>query len=318
MARQPRIEYEGAFYHVTSRGNLKQNIYFEDSDREKYLAILGRIKERYCCIIHAYVLMDNHFHLLIETPRANLHQLMQNLNTSYTVFINRKYHRSGHLFQGRYKAIIVDKDMYLLALSRYIHLNPVRAGVVRSPDQYRWTSYEEYVGHRVLGVVNTWDTLSHFSGDPAKAVAQYKSFVESGIEGTDSPFKDLRAGIVLGREDFVEEKLKAMVRDKGTDRELPALKKLRTKTSIGEVIKAVADHYGIDPDDLRRRSRRFSVQRKVAVYLAKIRSGQRNSSVAVHFGITTQAVTNVLTEMEKELERSARVREEIEGIKCKM
>ncbi len=251
MARQPRIEYEGAFYHVTSRGNLKQSIYFEDSDREKYLAILGRIKERYGCTFHAYVLMDNHFHLLIETPRANLHQLMQNLNTSYTVFINRKYQRSGHLFHGRYKAIIVDKDVYLLALSKYIHLNPVRAGTVRLPEQYRWSSYGEYIGPRGFGLVNTRDTLSHFSGDPAKAVAQYKSFVESAIEGTDSPFKDLRAGIVLGGEDFVEEKLEALVRDKGADRELPALKRLRTEASIGEVIKVVADHYGLDSDHLR-------------------------------------------------------------------
>jgi REP element-mobilizing transposase RayT len=318
MARQPRIEYEGALYHVTSRGNLKQNIFFHDSDRKTYLAILGRIKERYGCILHAYVLMDNHFHLLVETPRANLHRLMQNLNTSYTVFINRKYHRSGHLFQGRYKAIIVEKDVYLLELSRYIHLNPVRAGTVRFPEQHRWSSYGEYVGHRGLGLINTRDTLSHFSGDPAKAVAQYKRFVESGIEGTDSPFMDLRAGVVLGREGFVKEKLEAMVRDKGADRELPALKRLRTKASIAQAIKAVAGHYGLDPDDLRRRSRRFSAQRKVAIYVAKIWSGQRNSSIAVHFGITTQAVTNVLTEMEKELEQSAGMREEIEGITGKM
>ena len=91
--------------------------------------------------------MDNHYHLLIETPLANLNQLMQNINTSYTVFINRKYRRSGHLFQGRYKAIVIDKDNYLLSLSRYIHLNPVRANIVDSPEQYRWSSYREYVGY---------------------------------------------------------------------------------------------------------------------------------------------------------------------------
>ncbi len=124
MARQLRIEYEGAFYHIISRGNQRNRIFFEDSDFMKFIEILKRTKERYNYILHAYCLMSNHYHLLIETPKANLNRLMQNINTSYTVFVNRKYRMSGHLFQGRYKAVVVDKDNYLLSLSKYIHLNP--------------------------------------------------------------------------------------------------------------------------------------------------------------------------------------------------
>jgi len=123
MARQLRVEFENAFYHVTSRGNQRDKIFYDAADRERFLEILSRTKERYGFLLHGYVLMDNHYHLLMETPKANLSQIMQNINTSYTVYVNRKYQRSGHLLQGRFKGIIVDKDRYLIALSRYIHLN---------------------------------------------------------------------------------------------------------------------------------------------------------------------------------------------------
>lgn len=134
MARQLRIEFNGAFYHITSRGNLRERIFFDDGDRRTFLEILKRTKERYGYLLHTYVLMDNHYHLLIETPKANLSQIMQNINTSYTVYINKRYQRSGHLFQGRFKGTIVDKDAYLVTLSRYIHLNPVRAKLVVRPE----------------------------------------------------------------------------------------------------------------------------------------------------------------------------------------
>jgi REP element-mobilizing transposase RayT len=141
MARQLRIECEGAFYHVTSRENQRGDIFFDDDDREIFLEILKRTKDRYGYLLHAYVLMGNHYHLLIETPKANLSQIMQNINTSYTVYVNRRYRRWGHLFQGRFKAIVVNKEDYLLRLSRYIHLNPVKSGMVTSPKDYRWTNY---------------------------------------------------------------------------------------------------------------------------------------------------------------------------------
>src|SRR3990170_8349518 len=163
MARPLRIEFEGAFYHITSRGNLRDRIFFDDKDRETFLEILRRTKERYGYLLHAYALMGNHYHLLIETPKANISQIMQNINTSYTVYVNRKYQRSGHLFQGRFKGIIVDKDEYLIALSRYIHLNPVRAKIVQKLEDYKWTSYKAFIGIGKNALVDTTDTLSYFS-----------------------------------------------------------------------------------------------------------------------------------------------------------
>ena len=130
------MEFEGAFYHITSRGNLRNRIFFDDKDREKFLDILRSTKARYGYHIHACALMENHYHLFLETPKANISQIMQNINTSYTVYINRRHKRSGHLFQGRFKGIIVDKETYLVVLSGYIHLNPVRAGIVKAPEDY--------------------------------------------------------------------------------------------------------------------------------------------------------------------------------------
>jgi putative transposase len=224
MARQLRIEYEGAFYHVTSRGNQRGKIFWDDKDRKKLKAILERTKERYGYLLHGYVFMPNHYHLLVETPRANIKQIMQNVNTSYTVFVNRKYCRSGHLFQGRYKAFIVDKERYLLELGRYIHLNPVRAKVVRRPEEFRWSSYRDYISTRKDGaVVDTDETLGFFSKRRGVAIKRYLEFVSEGIHGR-SPLESA-AGSILGDEQFRERVVKYLrsVPDKAA---IPEIRKI--------------------------------------------------------------------------------------------
>ena len=146
MARPLRIEFSGAIYHVTSRGNARCAIYEDDEDRRAFLSALDRVMVRFHWICHAYCLMDNHYHLLIETPEGNLSQGMRQLNGVYTQGFNRRHNRVGHLFQGRFKAIVVDRDSYLLELCRYIVLNPVRAGEVSRPEEYRWSSYRATAG----------------------------------------------------------------------------------------------------------------------------------------------------------------------------
>ena len=146
MARPLRIEFPGAVYHITSRGNERKKIFWDDQDRELYLARLDQIHERFHWHVHAYVLMSNHCHLLVETPMANLSRGMRQLNGVYTQEFNRRHGRVGHLFQGRFKAILVEEDNYLLEVSRYIILNPVRAGMVERPEEYRWSSYPSIIG----------------------------------------------------------------------------------------------------------------------------------------------------------------------------
>jgi REP element-mobilizing transposase RayT len=145
MARRERIEYAGAFYHVITRGNQRQKTFRDDRDRAKYLEILAHLKEVNRFRVHAYVLMVNHVHLLVETGEDPLSRIMQRVGSGYTQYFNRRHKLVGHLFQGRYKAILCDKDSYLLELSRYLHLNPVRAKVVKEPGEYRWSSYGAYV-----------------------------------------------------------------------------------------------------------------------------------------------------------------------------
>ena len=144
MARPLRIEFPGAIYHVTSRGNERKAVYKSQRDREKFISYLESATERYEAVIHVYCLMDNHYHLLIETPAGNLSQIMHHVNRVYTTYFNTKRSRAGHLFQGRYKAILIDADEYAKELSRYIHLNPVRAGIAETPTEYKWSSCQYY------------------------------------------------------------------------------------------------------------------------------------------------------------------------------
>ena len=148
MARPLRLQYPGAFYHVTSRGNERKSIFKTNRDRQKFLSYLESAYDRYGAIIHVYCLMNNHYHLLVETPRGNLSQILHHINGAYTAYFNTKMKRSGHLFQGRYKAILVEKDSYCQELSRYVHLNPVRTGLVKRPSEYHWSSYTYYIGQK--------------------------------------------------------------------------------------------------------------------------------------------------------------------------
>ena len=205
MARPLRIEFAGALYHVTSRGDGQEDIYLDDKDREIYLEVLADAQHRFNWTIHAYCLMSNHYHLLIETPDSNLAKGMRHLNGVYTQRFNRHHKRVGHVFQGRYKAILVQKDSYLLELSRYIVLNPVRAEMVRSVKDWPWSSYRATAG---LVDENKWLTtnwiLAAFSRKKRDAVQQYRAFVTKG-RNQPKPWEDLKNQIYLGDDNFVGE-----------------------------------------------------------------------------------------------------------------
>lgn len=204
MARPLRIEYPGAVYHVTSRGNAGQKIFRSDKDREYILELLAHLVERFRWSCHAYCLMDNHYHLVIETSEANLSRGMRQLNGAYTQRYNWKYRRSGHVFQGRYKAILVDKESYLLELCRYVVLNPMRAHLVEKPEDWKWSSYLFTAGLKKSPEFLTTDwVLGQFS--PRKKMAQnlYRLFVVEGIT-KESPWKDLKGQIFLGDKEFLE------------------------------------------------------------------------------------------------------------------
>lgn len=207
MARPLRIEFAGALYHVTSRGNRRDAIYESDLDRENFLMIIADVCQQYNWICHAYCLMDNHYHLLVETPEANLSKGMRQLNGRYTQTFNRTHQRVGHVFQGRYKAILIDKESYLLELSRYIVLNPVRAKMVYSVIEWQWSSYRAMIGQEIkpIWLNNEW-LLARFGQNKLAAIEAYKQFVSEG-KGLPSPWEQLKNQVFLGDDKFVESML---------------------------------------------------------------------------------------------------------------
>ena len=204
MSRPLRIGYSGALYHLTSRGNARGEIFFDNADREIFLNVLGAVVERFGWRIHAYCLMGNHYHLLAQTPQSNLSQGMRWLNGVYTQRFNRRHERVGHVFQGRFKSILVECDSYLLELARYIVLNPVRAGLANLPDHWRWSSYRATTGEQEappwLSV--SW-ILGQFGNSEAQARDLYRQFVAAGVH-QDSPWRNLRGQVLLGTEAFVQ------------------------------------------------------------------------------------------------------------------
>lgn len=204
MARPLRLEFAGALYHITSRGNRQEDIYENDADREAFILILDTVCEVYNWVCHAYCLMDNHYHLLIETPDANLSRGMRQLNGVYTQKFNRSHHRVGHVFQGRYQSILVEKENYLLELSRYIVLNPVRAGMVRTAREWPWSSYRSTTGQSEgLKCLHVDWLLSAFGKRKAVAIEGYKKFVSDGRKQT-SPWERLQRQVFLGSDQFIE------------------------------------------------------------------------------------------------------------------
>lgn len=215
MARHLRIEYPGAWYHFTCRGNERSRIFKDDADRKEFLSILKDSLEKYMVRLHGYVLMENHFHLILHTPSGNLNRFAQRFNTAYTVYYNRRHKRVGHLYQGRYKAILVEKDSYLLALSRYIHLNPVKvkkikklpiSGQIEYLRNYQWSSNP---GYGLLRYRNDFmcydDVLEYTGGDNMHGRKSYREFVEEGLlKDVSSPFEDVKGQVVLGNTSFVD------------------------------------------------------------------------------------------------------------------
>ncbi|MDP1767869.1 MAG: transposase [Nitrospirota bacterium] len=272
MARPLRLEFPGAVYHLTSRGNARQDIVADDRDRTDFLSLLAHVIDRYGWLCHAYCLMDNHYHLLIETLQPNLSLGMRQLNGRYTQAFNRRHERVGHLFQGRFTAILVEKEAHLLELCRYVVLNPVRAKMVTHPRQWAWSSYRATVGETTAPAWLTTDwVLSQFGQRMGPAREHYRTFVSEG-RGGPRPWEQLTGQIYLGSEAFVaEHQPNRVIRDvprKQTQAQRPTLRVLfqRNDTEAwliymayrqyGYRLAEIADHVGVHAATISRRLKR--------------------------------------------------------------
>ena len=237
MARPLRIEYEGAVYHVTSRGDERRSIFLDDADRSAFLEILNDVVGRFGWLCHAYCLMTNHYHLLIETPDANLSRGMRHLNGVYTQRFNRAHARVGHVMQGRYKSILVEKDDYLLELARYVVLNPVHAKMVRSAGDWKWSSYRATAGQEQSPqfLMVEW-LLSQFCGDLAEAINQYRRFVRQGRGA--QVWEALRGGVLMGSDRFVQE-MSPRLHEIEQQREIPRNQRLAARPTLDGLFSGV-------------------------------------------------------------------------------
>lgn len=286
MARKPRIEFQGALYHVVTRGNQRQKIFKGLADYQKYLELLERYKDRYPFFLYAYVLMTNHVHLLIEMRETPLSKILQGISQSYTMYFNRKYGTVGHVFQGRYKAILCDRDAYLLSLVKYIHYNPIRTKMAKSLGMYPWSSHHAYWARKKFeGLVDTEFVLGLFSTRKGVARRRYREFIkdEEGLKREEVySTVDQR---IQGGEEFVERVL-ARYGGEGSD------KGRRKVYALSQIGSAVEKLYGISAKELRSsaKTRQISFGRKVFSFMAR-ECGYRCNEVAAYLSKDPSGIT---------------------------
>ena len=272
MARPLRISYPNAVYHVTCRGNDRKNIFRDDRDRRVFLEKLNTSREIYGVNVQAYVLMSNHFHLIVETPKANLSDFMRHFNIAYTSAYNRRHKRVGHLYQGRYKAILVDKDRYLLELSRYLHLNPVRIKSSRERSyQEQIKTLEGYTWSSLGGYIDTkkkvpWITYDQVLNQVGGSRTKYKEFVKEGMKtGYRTPWDKVEGQMVLGDKRFLQ-KLKGKWEKAASRREQPTARAFFAVDSEA-VIRAASAYFKIAIDELIKKRTRYRDERSVVMIL---------------------------------------------------
>jgi len=279
MARPLRVAFPGALYHVASRGDNRGTIYLDDGDRRRWLEILGRVCERRNWVCHSYCQMTNHYHIVIETPEGNLSKGMRQLNGVYAQWLNRRHGRVGHVFQGRFKSILIEKDSYLLEVARYVVLNPVRVGMAESASEWIWSSYRATAGDATVPpwLAVDW-LLSQFAASRGEAVRAYAEFVREGA-GEPSPWLNSKSEIYLGSDSFLE-RMQAMV---GKDEHISEVPRAQRRPS---------------PESLESFARRYP-HRKVAMAEAYLSGGYALNEIGRYFGVHYSTVSRAVGRYEK-------------------
>lgn len=304
MTRSLRIEFPGAFYHVMSRGNEKKAIYRNRRDRLKFLGYLESASTRYGAIIHSYCLMDNHYHLMIETPDGNLAQIMRHINGAYTAYFNAKHSRIGHLFQGRYRSILVDVDEYCLTLSRYIHMNPVKEGLSENPAEYEWSSYRYFLNEQMSAKWLKTDFLLALLGGGSGVRKQYQRYVEENDDDYGGLYgKKFASMAILGQQKYVEKIRDKHVPTQHVSRDLPATRVLKIRPEIQQIVDVVACE--MKPD--------HRLVKKISIYMCHRYSGCNLKEIGEYFGVGESAVSENSNRFAMVLVKDQRLAETVAG-----
>ncbi|GJL64239.1 MAG: transposase [Nitrospirales bacterium] len=296
MARQLRLEYAGALYHVTARGHAQHDIYCDDQDRRRFLELLGCEVSQQHWRCYAYCLMNNHYHLVVETPEENLSRGMRRLNSLYTQTFNRRHQQMGPVLQGRFKSILVEKDTYLLELCRYIVLNPVRAGLVKQVQDWKWSSYRVTAGRETaLDWVDVAGIYQFFHRSKDEARRRYQKFVRDGVD-EPSPWKHVRSQIFLGTEPFLSSMAKLAKRQ-------PLKNGIRMQTTPTrltgkQVLTRVGLVYSLKPQELLTREHQGAYQ--CAAWLLRRVANEPLGVVADRFGVSPSRISHIQRTLESQ------------------
>ena len=311
MARPYRLQAEGCFYHITSRGDDRKPIFKSERDYQKFLEYIAIAKDKFKFFVYAYCLMTNHYHLFIETTQANLSRIMQYLNTAYTIYYNIKRKRSGHLFQGRYKSILVEQDVYFTELTRYIHLNPVRAKIVDDLKRYRWSSYNAYLHNKSNGCVDI-DRVRQYLG---VKLSQYSKFVHEAGKGCADPLKNVYAGFLLGGVKFIKDKLNQLQKDVET-KDFAYKRAVKNLIDPNDIIKAVAVFFKIDQEKMLTSVSRPMTAKKAAIYFLRRKTGLTNAQIGEIFNMTSAAASMAAVGFAKEISGNRELQAAADKINC--
>jgi REP element-mobilizing transposase RayT len=324
MARPLRIQYPGAYYHVMNRGNRRDDIFITDQDRNVFLDALADSCETYRVKLISYVLMSNHFHLLAQTPQANLSEFMRHFLVTYTVRFNRRNGRTGHVFQGRFKSLLVDDDQYLLPLSRYMHLNPVRTRQFKKSEfsekyeylkKYPWSSFAGYCNlrKRTKNIDYDWFLCTYFGEDTAKSRRKYRDYVHHGIEGKiENPFEDVVHQSILGTQDFIDWVKQKLPRQ--GQREVPSLKKLQRDIPVERIILEVAKAGNVKAEDLQDRKTKLKDLRQMAMELCYRYSNYKQKEIGAIFGVDYSTVSQNRLRLKAKLKSSRKLKKQYSRI----
>jgi len=308
MARPLRIDIPNGLYHVTSRGWERRVIVRDDNDRERWLRLLQRVAVRSGWRVFAWALMGNHFHLYLRTPEPNLSAGMHDLNSGYASAFNRRHRRSGALFQGRFKAVLVEDESHSLELSRYVHLNPVRAKLVARPEQFAWSSYREYLGVRKPPAWLDWQTvLGEIGGNRRRCRSAYRRFVEAGISTrVKSPLAEAVGGMLLGTNGWVQEWRRRLAEQPDVPA-IPAQRQLAWRPTIEDVVEAVSKTFGVASQQLLVSRRRSNKGRFAAIYLTRRLTDEAVGAIGRYFGgVSTAAISQAVRRAEARREEDRR------------
>jgi REP element-mobilizing transposase RayT len=318
MARQWRITFPGAFYHIMSRGNERQDIFRCDDDRKMFLDLIGDFSERFEIDMFAYVLMDNHFHLLLRTRQANLPKAMQWLGTTYTRKFNNRHDRSGHLFQGRYKSILVENDQYLLHLSCYIHRNPIRAGIISRLADYPWSSYLSYgYARKTPKWLDTSLILNLMTNSRTDPHLEYREKVQQYSDETKNIWEDVENGLIYGSEDFVTD-IRSRFLSEDKNPELPQCNQIAKTITTRQLLnnaaaalnfdlKAAATGKRVTPED--------KDKRDLLIFLLWESGRLTNKEIGSYFGLTYSSVSRRVAKTRKRLPQENELNNTFEKLK---